>query len=95
MKPSDVIGHFEKDVQIGDKFILVCRASGKQAQQKLDQQEKDLRRAVDRKGGIVVRVFRHTGDDPPSKWLQEVAQLAKEHSAIILAENTKIFCPSF
>ncbi len=95
-KASDYIEGFEK-LQPGDRVVLCCRVSAchpgsKQVRNKnLDDQEANLRRAVESKGAIGVGVVKHKGSGIDSYWLGYAVHLAKTLDAILLAESTDRF----
>lgn len=92
-RPSTYIQPIEA-IQPGTNFVLWCRVSS--PAQKLngnnDDQEAELRRAVEARGGIVVGVRKYVGVAwKAESELYDVANEASRCGAVLLAESTSRF----
>jgi hypothetical protein len=54
----------------------------------LDDQEHNLRQAVEEQGGVVLYAAKHVGSGRDRSWLQEHANNSKQQGALLLAETT-------
>src|SRR5690242_5091714 len=92
---QNVAGFYIKPFSVsrGQKFVIVCRVSTRQQARRrnLYGQAKELRKAVESKGGIVLRIYRMTCSGFYPRWLEEPATLARKHGATLLAESTDRF----
>lgn len=88
-KASSYIRRFE--VRPGDRFVLCLRVSVRQNRTHLADQERVLRRAVERGGGVVIAVITHVGSGFDPYWIIRAAGAAMMWGATILAESTDRF----
>lgn len=97
-KASNYIRPIEA-IQPGDRVVLWCRVSTRWQQERkgnLDDQEANLRRVAEERGATVVDVARHvvSGCANEDEYhdlldrLADAAELATQHGAKLLAENT-------
>jgi len=80
-------------IKPGDKVIIACRVSTGPQEDKmnLDDQERFLRRQVERSGGTVIGVVKRSISGVDPFWLGKAVALAKKTGTIILAESTDRF----
>lgn len=92
-RASDYICLAAKYLKPGTRVVLCLRVS-RYAQKRhgnLADQEANLRKAVARRGAIVVAVVRHVGSGYDPDWLAVAAGRAAVHGAVLLAETTDRF----